>query len=113
MKRRNVVGSSVGYVERVCDSYSNVDIKQVSVHLLIVPGICLEKKAYKHFLIFQIRKYFLSVLKFMTLYKSGETGDTVFKLMAMQRKKHREGVVFGPVDHSKRSMTERGTFLCK
>ena len=39
----------------------------------------------------------------MNLYKSGETGNTVFKKMALQRKKHREGVIFGAtVDHSKK-----------
>ena len=30
MKRHNVVGKSTGYVERVCDAYSSVDIFNVS-----------------------------------------------------------------------------------
>ena len=85
MKRRNIVGSSVGYVERICDSYGSVDIKN-------------------------IRKYFLSVLKFMSLYKSGETGDSVFLAMTKQRKKHREGLVFGQVDHSKKSYKRKRNF---
>ena len=29
MKKHNVVGSSTGYVERVCTSYSSVDLKMV------------------------------------------------------------------------------------
>ena len=52
----------------------------------------------------------LSVLKFMALYKSGETGDTVFKAMAEQRKKHRGGAVFGPVDHRKKIEEDISTF---
>ena len=59
----------------------------------------------------QIRKYFLSVHKFMELYKSGETGNTVFDLMAKQRKKHRGGAEFGPIDHSKKSY-ERDRNFC-
>ena len=39
----------------------------------------------------------------MDLYKSGVSTSTVFESMAKQRKKHREGVVFGPVDHSKKA----------
>ena len=39
----------------------------------------------------------------MALYLSGETGSTVFTLMAKQRKKHRAGAVFGPVDHTKKT----------
>ena len=85
MKRRNIVGSSVGYVERICDSYGSVDIKN-------------------------IRKYFLSVLKFMSLYRSGETGDSVFLAMTKQRKKHREGMMFGQVDHSKKSYKRKRNF---
>ena len=74
MKRRNIIGSSAGYVERVCESYSHVDI-------------------------YQIRKYFLSVLKFMEIYKTGETGNRVFELMKKQRKKHRGGAEFDPDIH--------------
>ena len=39
----------------------------------------------------------------MAFYLSGETGSTVFTLMAKQRKKHRAGAVFGPVDHTKKN----------
>ena len=46
----------------------------------------------------------------MDLYKSGETGDTVFQKMAKQRKKHREGAVFGPIDHSKKSYSRKRNF---
>ena len=46
----------------------------------------------------------------MTLYRSGETGNTVFKAMAKQRKKHREGLVFGPVDHSKKKYNRKRTY---
>ena len=35
MKRHNVVGSSVGYVERVCESYHHVEVIQVFVGILI------------------------------------------------------------------------------
>ena len=38
----------------------------------------------------------------MALYKSGETGNTVFEMMKKQRKKHRGGAEFGPIDHSKK-----------
>ena len=31
MKRNNVVGSSAGFVERICESYSHVDISNVSI----------------------------------------------------------------------------------
>ena len=47
----------------------------------------------------------------MALYKTGETGNTVFDLMAKQRKKHRAGAVFGPVDHSKKSYDRKRSFL--
>lgn len=49
-------------------------------------------------------------MKFMNFYKSGETGDTVFKAMAKQRKKHREGILFGPVDHSKKKYNRKRNF---
>ena len=31
MKRNNVVGSSTGYVERICESYSHVELLNVSI----------------------------------------------------------------------------------
>ena len=34
MKRHNVVGTSKGYVERICDSYASVDVKNVSAFIL-------------------------------------------------------------------------------
>ena len=48
--------------------------------------------------------------QFMDLYRRGETGDTVFQKMAKQRKKHREGAVFGPIDHSKKSYSRKRNF---
>ena len=33
MKRNNVLGSSAGYVERICDSYDSVDVKNVPIFL--------------------------------------------------------------------------------
>ena len=85
MKRHNVVGSSVGYVERVCESYHHVEI-------------------------IQIRKYFLSVLKFMDLYKSGETGNRVFELMKKQRKKHRGGAEFEPAVSNRKGYDRHRAF---
>ena len=57
-----------------------------------------------------MRKYFLSVLKFMDLYASGETGDTVFRLMAEKRKKHRGGAVYGESGQSKTSYERNRNF---
>ena len=101
MKRNNVIGSSKGFVERVCQSYTSVEVKNVrgrfkKDHLILFP--------------FQLRKYFLSCMKFMALYKTGETGCTVFQAMARQRKKHREGAIYGPVDHSKKVYSRKRTF---
>ena len=56
-------------------------------------------ESYSHVDIYQIRKYFLSVLKFMEIYKTGETGNRVFELMKKQRKKHRGGAEFDPDIH--------------
>ena len=36
----------------------------------------------------------------MDLYKSGDESSTVFEKMKKQRKKHRAGAEFGPIDHS-------------
>ena len=64
MKERNVLGSSKGYIDRVVESYSSVTITNV-------------------------RKYFLSTLKFCRLYQEGETGYTVNKKMQEMRKAKR------------------------
>ena len=76
MKVHNVVGTSKGYVQRVVNSYSAVTLVQV-------------------------RKYFLSALKFMMLYLEGETGYTVNKRMEEIRKSHR-GARMYEVDHNKK-----------
>ena len=76
MKTHNVVGTSKGYVERVVSSYGAVKVEQV-------------------------RKYFLSSLKFMKLYLEGETGYTVNKRMEELRKSHRGARQF-EVDHLKK-----------
>ena len=103
MKRKNVIGSSKGFVERVCESYTSVEVKNVRGRLQNKNKLILFP--------FQLRKYFLSCLKFMALYKTGETGSTVFQAMAKQRKKHREGAIFGPVDHSKKVYSRKRTFI--
>ena len=46
----------------------------------------------------------------MALYKSGQTGNIVFETMAKQRRKQREDVVFGPVDHSKKKYNRKRNF---
>ena len=74
MKVHNVVGTSKGYVQRVVNSYSAVTLVQV-------------------------RKYFLSALKFMMLYLEGETGYTVNKRMEEIRKSNRGARMF-EVDHN-------------
>ena len=61
MKERNVEGSSRGYMERVISSYSAVTPLDV-------------------------RKFFLSTLKFCGLYMQGETGLTVNRKMQELRK---------------------------
>ena len=37
----------------------------------------------------------------MEIYKTGETGNRVFELMKIQRKKHRGGAEFDPAVHTK------------
>ena len=49
MKERNILGSSRGYLDRIIESYSAVTVTNV-------------------------RKYFLSTLKFSRLYLSGKLG---------------------------------------
>ena len=36
MKKRNVVGSSAGFVERVCDSFDSVDVQNVRKIILLL-----------------------------------------------------------------------------
>ena len=74
-----MLGSSKGYIQRVVDSYTAVTINNA-------------------------RKYFLSTLKFMRLYKEGETGYTVNKKMEQIRKtkKRHRGAVVLDVDQSKK-----------
>ena len=80
MKERNVLGSSKGYIDRVVESYSSVTITNV-------------------------RKYFLSTLKFCRLYQEGETGYTVNKKMQEMRKVKRchRGAMMFEIDHSKKA----------
>ena len=35
IKGHNVVGTSKGYVERICDSYASVDVKNVSAFIFL------------------------------------------------------------------------------
>ena len=79
MKENNVLGSSKGYIGRIIDSYSSVTVSNV-------------------------RKYFLSTLKFCRLYLDGETGYTVNKKMQELRKikRYHRGAVLLEVDHSKK-----------
>ena len=79
MKERNILGSSRGYIDRVIESYSAVTLTNV-------------------------RKYFLSTLKFCQLYMEGETGFTVNKKMEELRKKKKchRGAVMLEIDHSKK-----------
>ena len=60
---------------------------------------------------FQIRKYFLIVLKFMDLYSSGETGNSVFAKMAEQPKKHRSGAIFGAAEPASKNYNRDRRFL--
>ena len=78
MKERNILGSSRGYIDRVIESYSAVTLTNV-------------------------RKYFLSTLKFCKLYMEGETGFTVNKKMEELRKKKKchRGAVMLEIDRSK------------
>ena len=80
MKERNILGSSRGYLDRIIQSYSAVTVTNV-------------------------RKYFLSTLKFSRLYLSGETGHTVNKVMEQLRKtkKCHRGAIMLEVDHGKKS----------
>ena len=80
MKEINVLGSSKGYIDRVVESYSSVTLTNV-------------------------RKYFLSTLKFCRLYLDGETGYTVNKKMQEMRKAKRchRGAVMFEIDHSKKA----------
>lgn len=79
MKERNVLGTSRGYVERVVSSYTAVTAEDV-------------------------RKYFLSTLKFCRFYTEGETGFTVNKRMQELRKakKCHRGPAQLEVDHTKK-----------
>ena len=79
MKQNNILGSSKGYIQRVVDSYSAVSVNNV-------------------------RKYFLSTLKFCHLYLEGENGYTVnqkMRDMRKQKKCHR-GAIMLEVDHTKK-----------
>ena len=79
MKERNIEGSSKGYVDRVVSSYTAVTE-------------------------IDVRKYFLSTLKFCKLYEQGETGYTVNKQMQELRKVRRchRGAIEFEVDHTKK-----------
>ena len=79
MKTHNVLSSSKGYVARVVQSYEAVKVEQV-------------------------RKYFLSTLKFAKFYLEGETAFTVKNKMDELRKTHRghRGAAEFEVDHSKK-----------
>ena len=80
MKERNVLSSSKGYVERIIGSYEAVELEQV-------------------------RKYFLSTLRFARYYlEEGATVFTVNKKVAEMRKvkKSHRGAVEYDVDHSKK-----------
>ena len=79
MKEKNVLSSSKGYVARVVQSYEAVKVEQV-------------------------RKYFLSTLKFAKFYLEGETAFTVKNKMDELRKTHRghRGAAEFEVDHSKK-----------
>ena len=79
MKENNVLGSSKGFVNRVVSSYGAVKVDMV-------------------------RKYFLSTLKFVNLYKEGATAFNVNKRMVelrKEKKSHRGAAQFA-VDHSKK-----------
>ena len=66
MRENNVVGSTVGYVERIEKSYEN-------------SGLTLER----------ILKYFRSSDRYLALYMAGATGDNILGKMAEVRAKHR------------------------
>ena len=79
MKQKNVLGCSKGYVQRVLNSYEAVTVENV-------------------------RKYFLSTLKFAKFYREGATAFDVNEKMDNLRKQHkchRAGAQF-TVDHSKK-----------
>ena len=76
MRKKNVVGSSRGYLERILASYSSVTPEKV-------------------------RKYSLNSDRFANLYRDGETGYSAIKKMAQIRKSHRGPAQFDP-DHSKK-----------
>ena len=81
MRQHNIEGSSRGYVQRIIKSYHETENVET------------------------IRKYFLSCLKFINLYREGETGLTVNKVMQRLRKEHkshRVGVALD-IDHSKKN----------
>ena len=77
MRKKNVVGSSRGYLERILASYSSVTPEKV-------------------------RKYYLNSLRFADLYQDGETGYSAIKKMAEIRKSHRGPAQF-EIDHSKKA----------
>ena len=82
MKEKNVLSCSRGYVNRVIQSYEAVKIVNV-------------------------RKYFLSTLKFARLYLEGETAFTVnsrIKELRREKKGHRGAAQF-ETDHSKKAYT--------
>ena len=86
MKEHNIEGSSKGYVQRVVASYSAVTVENV-------------------------RKYFLSTLKFCGFYLEGETGYTVNDRMNELRKVKRchRGAAQLEVDNAKKAC-ERNRF---
>ena len=73
MRENNIVGCSRGYVERVERSCDEMTPERV-------------------------QKYMGTVLRYVSLYESGETGDSVGQAMAIARKKHRRPVDL-EVDH--------------
>ena len=79
MKEHNVLSCSKGYVARVVQSYEAVKVEQV-------------------------RKYFISTIKFAMLYLEGETAFTVNNRMKELRKEHKghRGAAEFEVDHSKK-----------
>ena len=80
LKERNILSSSKGYVEMVVKSYEVVKVEQV-------------------------RKYFLSTLKFARFYlEEGATVFTVNAKVAQLRKVHKchRGAASFEVDHSKK-----------
>ena len=79
MRESNILGSSRGYVSRVVSSYEAVKVEMV-------------------------RKYFISTMRFATLYTEGATAlnvNHIYRELKMQKKSHRGAAQFA-VDHSKK-----------